>query len=142
MPLVLPRQTLEEFSKLRSAGEFRELVMNRIDVSQIEVALNRVLTAVYVQPERTAGGIIKPVSAMEEDVLQGKVCLILKCGPAAFKDDTQTSFYGLGQKAKPGNWCSFRLGNASLIEICKIPCRVVMDDKVEMIFSNAEMVTS
>lgn len=142
MPLVLPRQTLEEFSKLRTPGEFRELVMNRVDVSQIEVTLNRVLTAVFVQPERTAGGIIKPPSAMEEDVLQGKLCLILKVGPAAFKDDSTTSFYGLGSKAKPGVWCSFRLGNASLIEINKIPCRVVPDDKIEMLFTDALAVTS
>ena len=142
MPLVLPQRTLEEFSKLRSPGEFRELVMSRIDTSQIEVTLNRVLCAVYVQPERTAGGIIKPVSAMEEDVLQGKACLILKVGPAAFRDDTHTSFYGLRDKAKPGVWCSFRLGNASLIEISRIPCRVVMDDKIELIFPDANWVTS
>lgn len=140
MALLLPRQTLKELAALNSPEEFSEFVFKRIDLSKITVSLNRVLTAVYIASERTAGGIIKPMSAVEEEVYQGKPCLVLKCGPAAFQDDSRVSFYDF--RAKPGMWCTFRMGNATQIEINNVACRMILDDKIEAVFSDPRMVTS
>lgn len=141
MPLVLPRQQLKALAETNTPEEFAQLVHQHIgDLAKITVALNRVLTAVYIGSEKTAGGVYKPQSAAEEDVYQGKVALVLKCGPSAFKDDSQTSFWGLD--VRPGMWVTFRIGNSSQIEVNRIPCRLVMDHHVEMVFADPRMVTS
>jgi co-chaperonin GroES (HSP10) len=140
MPLVVPRRSLEELSKCNTPEEFTDLVFKKIDVDKIEVLLNRILTAVYIENEITPGGIIKPTETIAESIWQGKAALVLKVGPAAFEDDTSSSFYG--QSVKPGDWVSFRAGNCSQIEISKIPCRIVEDRYIEAIYHDPRMVTS
>ena len=43
------------------------------------------LCAIYIAPEKTAGGIIRPQSNIDEDIHQGKVGLIVGVGPLAFQ---------------------------------------------------------
>jgi hypothetical protein len=44
-----------------------------------------VLLGTYIEPEKTAGGILKTQRMLDESRFQGKVGLLLKIGPSAFK---------------------------------------------------------
>lgn len=59
------------------------------DVSGVEVLHNQVLLAIYIAPDKTAGGIIVP---RDEDRHQSKVGLILKTGPKAFAKSAEWSW--------------------------------------------------
>ena len=75
------------------------------DISKLEILHNQVLVAVYRRPEKTAGGLILPESNRDEDNYQGKVGLIVKVGPDAFKDDTGKWSWG---KTGVGSWVLIR----------------------------------
>jgi co-chaperonin GroES (HSP10) len=84
----------------------RQALFDKIgDVSDIEVMHTQVLMAVYIAPEMTRGGIIRPDSNKEEDRHQSKVGLILKVGPQAFKSDSKWSWPG---NMGVGDWVYLR----------------------------------
>lgn len=66
---------------------------------------NLVLVATYVPPEKI-GSIIVPDRSMAEARFQGKMGLVLKCGPLAFKDDAVAKFGGV--TVEPGDWVLYR----------------------------------
>ena len=146
MSLIIPRQTVEKFFKIEDVDQYKAAVFKELgkDLEKIEVLLNRVLVAVYIENEYMHGGkkfaIAKTVDNAAESIWQGKAALVLKCGPLAFADDTHTSF--ANQTVKPGNWVSFKIGNSSQIELKKIPCRIVMDQHIEAIYHDPRIVTS
>ena len=72
------------------------------DLSQWEVFHSQVMVATYIEPETTPGGIIKPDRTLAESRFQGKVGLVVKCGPGAFKDDNIAKFHGVSLKV--GDW--------------------------------------
>lgn len=76
------------------------------DLSGIECFHNLVLVATYIEPEKTAGGIIKPDRTLAENRFQGKCALVLKLGPLAFKDDNIAKFGGV--ELKEGDWVVVR----------------------------------
>lgn len=76
------------------------------DLAGMEVFGAEILVAIYKRPEKTAGGIILADTTRAEDKWQGKVGLVLKKGPAAFKDDDRTKFYGVDVEV--GDWVYFR----------------------------------
>jgi hypothetical protein len=88
----------------------RQALLDSIgDISGIEVFHNLVLVATYIRPEKTAGGIILADVTLKEDRFQGKVGLVLKCGPLAFKDDNIAKFGGV--TINPGEWVWYRPGD-------------------------------
>jgi co-chaperonin GroES (HSP10) len=69
---------------------------------------NRVLVATYIQPEKTAGGIILSDRTLLESRFQGKAFLVIALGPLAFVDDNIAQFgpYARGEELeiKAGDW--------------------------------------
>lgn len=99
------------------------------NLSDVEVFNNQVLVVVYERPEKTVGGIIVPDSARDEDKTQGKVGLIAKLGPNAFKDPTgQWGFEGLDMQV--GDWIYFRASDGWAITFNKKLCRILDDTNV------------
>lgn len=89
----------------------KQALIERIGpATDYEVFHNLVLVATYVAPEKTTGGIIKPDRALAEDRFQGKVGLVIKKGPLAFKDDAATKFGGMD--VEPGDWVVYRTSDA------------------------------
>ncbi len=76
------------------------------DISEIELFHNQVLAAIYIRPEKTKSGLYLSNNTREEDKWQGKVGLIVKTGPDAFKDDTGKWFNGVNINV--GDWIYFR----------------------------------
>ncbi len=96
------RPMLREIAQ-RSAHEPKKALLDAVgDMSGIEVFHNLVLIATYIEPEKTAGGIIKPDRTLAENRFQGKAGLVLKKGPLAFKDDGVCKFGGV--ELQEGDW--------------------------------------
>lgn len=103
----------------------REALIQKIgDVSQIELFHNQVLVAVYMAPEKTAGGIIRPDTNKDEDRHQSKIGLVLKAGPHAFAPDDKWTW---PDDIGVGDWVFFRVSdgwnvtlNGSRDNLCRI----------------------
>ncbi len=136
MSVLLPRKAIEEVAK---AADPKSLMISKVgDLSGINVMYNMVLIASYIRPGVTKGGIIRPDSNLEEDVWQGKVGLVIKLGPDAFKDDAETQFNG--QRADLGEWVVFKTGDAWQLTVGEWPCRLVRDSSIKMKVSDPFMV--
>jgi hypothetical protein len=61
-------------------------------LSKIELFGSRELVAIYARPNKTSGGIYLSNSETSEDKYQGKVGLLLKAGPDAFKFNGSFAF--------------------------------------------------
>lgn len=109
------------------------------DLSKVMVFSGRVLVGIYIAPEKTVGGIIRPNSNIREDVYQAQVGLVLKKGEMAFKDDDATKFHG--QDVQVGEWVVFRPGDAKRIQLNGVDCRIVEDTTIDMVVENPEIVT-
>lgn len=128
MSVLIPSRSIEIVSKAQDPkAEILKLVG---DLSGIDIMYNMVLLAVYVRPQVTKGGIIRPTQNQEEDVWQGKAGLVLKLGKDAFEDDNDTSFNG--QRADIGEWVVFKVGDAWQVQIREWPCRLVRDSSIKM----------
>ncbi len=99
------------------ARDPRQEIFERLGpvLGNIEVFHNQILVAIYVRPEKTAGGILLPDSQQKEDVYQGKVGLVLKKGPLAFVNDARNDF--AGQDVEVGDWIAYRAADGWLLNL-------------------------
>lgn len=98
------------------------------DISGVDLFNNQVLVAIYMRPEKSAGGIIYTDRARDEDKWQGKVGLVMKMGPVAFKGDDE---WFKGVNVKVGDWVLFRPSDGWQLELNGSPCRVMSDISVK-----------
>ncbi len=81
------------------------------NIENFEPFHNLILIATYVRSDTTKGGIIIGGDRTRaEDRFQGKIGMVLKVGPTAFKDDRMVSFGGV--TVKPGDWIMYRASDA------------------------------
>lgn len=127
----MPVATAPKITAMSLASNPKLAVTNAVgDLSKVEVFFDLVLLGTYIRPEKTAGGIIRPDSNIQEDEFQGKVGLVLKKGPNAFVDD-QDITYG-GQNIDVGDWVVFFVGDAKSITINGAPCRLLRASQIRM----------
>ena len=136
MSVILPRRAMDAVSK--AADPKAEIFKKVGDLSKETIMYNMVLLACFVKPERTKGGVILTDTSKEEDIWQGKVGMVLKLGPDAFKDDDDFSFNG--QKADIGEWVVFKVGDAWQIQVGEWPCRLVRDSAIRMKVSDPSII--
>jgi co-chaperonin GroES (HSP10) len=123
MSVVTPFKAIEAIT---TASDPKKAILGFIgDVSGFEVMGDRVLVGVFMRPEKTKGGIIRPDANKEEDVWQGKVGLVLKLGPNAFVNPEDGSSYE--QRVDVGDWVVFKVGDGWQLEVNKMPCRMIKD---------------
>src|SRR5882672_7099280 len=122
-------------AKLReiAAGEDpKEALLSALrDISGLDIFHNQVMVATYIGPEKTTGGIILPDKSLAENRFQGKVGLVVKIGPLAFKDDPVNGAFFGGDHVAEGDWVFFRPADGmELFSVDKtggVPCRVFRD---------------
>lgn len=85
------------------------------DISDYEVFGYDIIVAVYIRPNRNQKLGIYITTEIEtkkqqEDIFQGKVALIVKCGPSAFsgEDSYLRSMYGDKPPPAVGDWVTLR----------------------------------
>jgi co-chaperonin GroES (HSP10) len=131
MAVIIPHKAIDAIS---AAANPRLAIMGLVKdhIDKFRIPGDRVLVGIYVRPEKTRGGIIRPDMNKEEDIWQGKVGLVLKLGTNAFKDTDDYSFPE-EDKAKPGEWCAFKIGDTWTVKIGDCPCRMVRDIDIQML---------
>ncbi len=106
---------------------------------------NLVLVATYI-PSEKIGSIIVPDRAIAEARFQGKLGLVLKCGPLAFQDDAVTRFGGVS--VEPGDWVLYRPSDGIELFIKDwaglandgLPCRLIEDTLIKGRVTNPALV--
>lgn len=114
---------------------FKKLVMQALgDLDGYEPLGTTVLCATYVQPARTAGGILLPDKSVDEDRWQGKLNLVLKLGEQAFRyaDHYQQVPYQ-GPRPKVGEYVLFHPQDGRELFIRNTSCRIVDSALIRMI---------
>jgi co-chaperonin GroES (HSP10) len=111
----------------------RQAIFDKIgSVEEYELYHNKILVAVYERPSTivTASGfeLEIPDSVRKEDQFQGKVGLVLRIGPTAFKDDDVNKFHG--QTVNVGDWVVLRPSDSWAAKIKGVLCRHVEDANI------------
>lgn len=121
----------QKLTEISQASNPKDALKSAVgDLSGIELYFNHILVAIYIRNEKTTGGIIRPTSNVQEDIYQGKVGLVLKKGPMAFRDDQDISF--IGQNVNIDDWVVYRSSDGWQCQINGVNCRVVMDRNIRM----------
>ena len=107
-------------------------------LDSIRLSADKLLVATYRQPEKTEGGIYRTDKELEEDKFQGAAGLVLKLGPAAFKDDPTTTFGGFNPQ--PLDWITFRPVHGCAREIAGLHCRILQDIHVDAVVDDPTLV--
>jgi co-chaperonin GroES (HSP10) len=107
-------------------------------VDNLDLFFSQVLIGIYQRPETTRSGIILTSRTLDEDIYQGKVGLVLKIGPTAFKDEGDLKFHG--QTVKVGDWIVFRPSDGWQISINKTECRMLRDVDVKATVSTPDAI--
>lgn len=105
-----------------SAEEIRKAVG---DLSAISVFHNQTFVAIFKRSAVTSSGIHLPDQVLKEDEFQGKVGLVLKKGPLAFKDDARNDFGGVD--VEEGDWVIFRVSDGFPLKWNGVMCRFLED---------------
>jgi len=105
------------------------------DISREEVLSDLVLIAIYIRPEKTSGGIIRPVDNIKEDEFQGKVGLVVKRGPQAteYEDDTRPT-------CDIGDWVVYSIKDGWSVTVNDVACRIIPYSRLRMRISSPEVV--
>lgn len=98
------------------------------DVSAFEIFNNQILVAVYIRPVKTKSGIYLSDQSREEDKLQGKVGLVIKKGPMAFVDDSNSWFKDIS--VEEHDWVVFRPSDGWSITVNNVLCRIIDDTAI------------
>lgn len=136
MPLAASSRVIDLISN--SKDPKKDILKMIGDLSKVRVLWNKVLVATYIRPSKTAGGIIRPDANVAEDEWQGKVGLVIKLGPMAYKDDEYTQFDGMAVAI--GEWAVYNVGDARSVNINGYPCRMIKDSSINMTVEDPNIV--
>ena len=112
-----------------TAADIMEKLGSALDT--FNIFHNQVLVAIFIRPEKTAGGIFLADQTIGEDVYQGKCGLVLKKGPLAFKNDERNDFGGCDVEV--GDWAVFRVSDGFSLKINGVMCRLLEDVHVKAV---------
>jgi hypothetical protein len=107
-------------------------------IEGIEVLGPDLLLGIYVRPTQLKSGLHISQRTQSEDVYQGKVALVLKMGPLAFKEDDKHRFGG--RTPKEGDWVAVRVGDTFQLSLGEHPCRMAEDVNIKAILTNPDAV--
>lgn len=140
MPVVMPMRMME-LSAHHGPEDFKNRVNAILKDTLPDLTLmgSNVLTATWVEPEKTAGGIIKPQRSVAESRFQGTVGLILKCGQTAFKY-TDGRYDWEGPKPAVGDWAVFRFSDARETFLRGVSCQTIADELIYFTVSDPNAV--
>src|ERR1700679_502228 len=114
MSVTSVRRLAEIADKIGAGADAATTILDSIGrelIDQFEPFHNMVMFGTYVRSDKTAGGIIIGGDRTRaEDRFQGKIGLVLKVGPNAFKGKTPDAFGGI--TVKPGDWIMYRASDA------------------------------
>lgn len=135
MSVIVPHRAIEIVSQSKDPKQAITKTVGNLE--GVQVPFNYILVGTYIRPEKTAGGIWRPTENVQEDVWQGKVGLVLKWGPEAFKDDAEYTFT---VKPKINDWIVYSVGDAKSLNINGYPCRIMRDTRFMLIVADPNII--
>lgn len=130
------RANIQKLAECTSLDDQVKLIrdsMGDID-SWFSLVSSQVLLAIYVAPERTAGGILRPSSNIDEDRWQGKAGLIIAKGPTAFKYDGAYNFEG--EAPALGDWVLHFPSDGRDTDLRGIACRIIDSELIRAVIKD------
>ena len=101
---------------------------------------DRVVVKPAPAEEKTKGGIIITSKAKDEDRFQGKVGLLLKKGPTAFKYDKSGHHYYEGKAPDVHDWVVYRPSDGWEIGLNGVACRVIRSAMLRGVVTDPETI--
>ncbi len=120
--------TLQLMSHIKPDEQKHALLEKLGDISGIQLTLNRILIAIWVRPEKTAGGLILTENFRDEDKWQGVSGLVVAMGPQAYADNPEIEF-GERDRCKVGDWVMFRKGDGMRVNVNKHECIILHSER-------------
>lgn len=139
MPTISP-------SKLLQMSEARDPVqaiwdnLGKRTLDDFRVPGGLLMVGTYIEPSKTAGGILIPQKSQDECLYQGTTGLLLKKGERAFQDDDLHSFNGFS--ADVGEWLLFRFSSAWECHINGVSVRFVSDTEIKAVIPDPRLISS
>ena len=113
--------------KMKHDGNPADELLKKVgDLSGISIFGPKVLVAIYKRPEVTKGGLHLPDKYRDEDIYQGKIGLVIKTGPTAFRDVDWFQ-----ESVSVGDWVWFRASNGIAMKFNEVDCRFMEDIRIE-----------
>ena len=140
------RANLRQIAEASGRDPKKALLDAAGNVGDYLVLHNLLLVATYIPPEKTHGGIILPDNSLLENRYQGKVGLVLKKGPLAFKDDKSVNFGGV--EIEEGDWVVYNPSDGTELFIRDrtreqnegISCRLIDDINIKARVSDPALI--
>lgn len=135
----MPVATAKKIQTLSQASDPRKAIQEAVgDLSDETVLGDLVLVGVYIRPEKTIGGIIRPQTNVQEDEFQGKVGLVLKKGPLAYAEWEADESRGMA--ASVGDWVVFAVKDGWSLTLGGAPCRLIPYERIRMNITDPERI--
>lgn len=131
----------------------KQLILDKLgDLSQVQIAQNELLLAIFVRPDTNPGGVIALTQkTRKEDTYQGKVGLVVKIGAACRferKNETTGVIYGIDIRLH--DWIVVRPSDTWAMDVSgltdaydpekAVTCRLVFDDQIRMKIPHPRMI--
>lgn len=114
MSVTSVRRLSEIAEKISAGSDARQVLIDAIGqkaIDDCEPAYDYIMIATYIRSEKTKGGIIiGGDKTRAEDRFQGKVGLVLKCGPMVDSEKYPGPF---ATPIKIGDWITYRPSDAN-----------------------------
>jgi co-chaperonin GroES (HSP10) len=104
------RANVIDLAKCFEPEQQKQAILDKLGGIEIDVLSSQVIVATYIEPEKTSGGILLPEKRLDESRFQGKVGLVVKMGPSAFKYDGAYNWEGKAPQI--GDWVVYRASDA------------------------------
>lgn len=127
----MPVLSANKIQAISQSATPKTAIINAVgDLSKEEVLYDLVLVGTFIRPEKTSGGVYRPIDNIKEDEFQGKVGLVLKMGPLAGED----RIVGIG------DWIVYSIKDGWAVTVNGAPCRLVPYERIRMKLSNPNVV--
>lgn len=113
----------------------RKEIMKKVKAQIADMVLfgNAILVATYKRPKMARyKSLDLALPDSDEDKHQGKVGLVIKLGPMAYKDDDTVQFHG--QEVKVGDWVVYRPADGWALTLAEnqVDCRMLVEASIRM----------
>ncbi len=140
MPATMPSSLM----RLSGSNDPKQALLDALGsaVDSFRVMGQQVLVGTYIEPEKTAGNIIKPQSYIQESLYMGTLGLVLKLGPWAFQNDPELNIDWKGQTVEVGEWAMFKYSDAWEFHLNGVSVRLIDDRSIKGVVPTPLLLTS
>lgn len=140
--LIMPSDMTSDDAKKTGfvAADPRQAILDKLGdvLDHFEVFKGMVLVATYTRETvGTSGRILAAAKTQLEDEYQGRVGLVLKVGPLAFKNTKDIDFGGVS--VEQGDWVFYTPANGIGTKIRGVHCRLLDDVNIDGVVDDPDV---